>query len=155
MSERTGQCSCGGTRYKLTKDPMFTHVCHCSQCKRQTGTAFVTHVFIETAHFEPISGEIEPVDGPSTTGGGHQLFRCSTCQSALYSQYGGNEKLSLVKGGTLDDLGSITVGAHLWVEAKVPWIDIPPSVPAFHQNYEPAEVWAADALERRKNAGWG
>ena len=74
MSERTGQCSCGGTRYKLTKDPMFTHVCHCSQCKRQTGTAFVTHVFIETAHFEPISGKIERVDGPSTTGGGHQLF---------------------------------------------------------------------------------
>ena len=155
LSNRTGACSCKATRYKLTEDPMFTHVCHCSICKRHTGTAFVTHVFIEAEYITLEQGQVEAVDGQTGSGGDHLVYRCPDCQSALYSHYGGNRKIALVKGGTLDDPGSVTPGAHLWVEAKVPGIDIPPNVPAFSQNDVAAEVWPAAALERRKKGGWG
>ncbi len=155
MSERTGACSCKAIRYKLTEDPMFTHVCHCSICKRHTGTAFVTHIFIEAEYITLEQGQVEAVDAQTEGGGDHLVYRCPDCQSALYSHYGGNHKIALVKGGTLDDPGSVTPGAHLWVEAKVPWIDIPPNVPTFDQNYDAEVVWATEALARRKRGGWG
>ena len=71
MSGRQGGCSCKATRYRLTEEPMFTHVCHCSICKRHTGTAFVTHIFIESAHLEVTEGRVEAYAGQTGSGGEH------------------------------------------------------------------------------------
>lgn len=155
MGERLGGCSCNATRYRLTEEPMFTHVCHCSICKRHTGTAFVTHVFLETAYLEVIEGRAVPYAGQTGSGGEHWVHRCPACQTALFSHYAGNNQIALIKGGTLDDPGSVTPGAHLWVEGKVPWIEIPAGVPAFAQNYDAATVWPTAGFERRRKAGWG
>ncbi len=155
MVERTGHCSCKSIKYQLKAEPMFTHVCHCSICKRHTGSAFVTHVFIETEHLEILRGEVEAVPCATTSGGAHMLHRCPDCHSPLYSHYGGNARIAVLKGGTLDDPGSVAPGAHIWVEGKVPWITIPDDVPAFDQDYEAAEVWPESSFARRKRAGWG
>ena len=45
----TGGCACGGLRYRLAAPPMFVHCCHCIDCQRQTGSAFVINALIETA----------------------------------------------------------------------------------------------------------
>ena len=155
MSERQGGCSCKATRYTLTEEPMFTHVCHCSICKRHTGTAFVTHIFIEIAYLEVTEGRVEAYAGQTGSGSEHWVYRCPDCLSALYSHYAGNDEIALVKGGTLDDPASLPPGAHLWAENKVPWIEIPDGVPAFDQNYVAADVWPAASMERRRKAGWG
>ena len=65
---REGGCSCGEIRYRLTSDPLFTHCCHCLNCQRQTGSAFVINVLIETDRVELLAGEPQPVDVPR--GGG-------------------------------------------------------------------------------------
>ena len=118
MSERQGGCSCKATRYRLTEEPMFTHVCHCSICKRHTGTAFVTHIFIESAYLEVTEGRVEAYAGQTGSGSEHWVYRCPDCLSALYSHYAGNDQIALVKGGTLDDPASLAPGAHLWVETR-------------------------------------
>ena len=41
-----GGCACGEVRYRVTSDPLFTHCCHCLNCQRQTGSAFVINVLI-------------------------------------------------------------------------------------------------------------
>src|SRR5918999_1187460 len=43
-----GGCACGAVRYRLTSEPMFVHCCHCRDCQRQTGSAFVINALIET-----------------------------------------------------------------------------------------------------------
>jgi hypothetical protein len=43
-----GGCACGALRYRLTSAPMFVHCCHCRDCQRQTGSAFVINALIET-----------------------------------------------------------------------------------------------------------
>ena len=40
MAEIVGGCLCGQVRYSGTAEPMFTGVCHCKDCQRETGTAF-------------------------------------------------------------------------------------------------------------------
>ena len=46
--ELTGGCACGSIRYQLLDKPMFVHCCHCDDCQRLTGSAFVLNAIIET-----------------------------------------------------------------------------------------------------------
>ena len=54
---REGGCSCKAVRYRLTSDPLFAHCCHCLNCQRQTGSAFVINLLIETDRVELLPGE--------------------------------------------------------------------------------------------------
>ena len=48
----TGGCACGRIRYKLKNDPLIVHACHCRDCQRITGSAFVINIWIESKFVE-------------------------------------------------------------------------------------------------------
>ena len=54
---REGGCACGEVRYRLRSDPLFVHCCHCLNCQRQTGSAFVINLLIETDRVELLAGD--------------------------------------------------------------------------------------------------
>ena len=63
MTEKlSGGCACGAVRYALTSAPMFVHCCHCLDCQRQTGSAFVLNALIETDRIQLLSSHPEPSD---------------------------------------------------------------------------------------------
>ena len=86
--EREGGCSCGAVRYRLTSDPLITHCCHCLNCQRQTGSAFVINTLIEADRVELLAGVPEPVPVPRDDGSMQTIHRCPTCHVAVYSEYG-------------------------------------------------------------------
>ena len=63
-----GGCACGRVRYRLNAPPMFVHCCHCRDCQRQTGSAFVINALIETDRITILSGEVHPVAVPTDSG---------------------------------------------------------------------------------------
>ncbi len=63
-----GGCACGAVRYRLRSDPLFIHCCHCLNCQRQTGSAFVINLLIETDRVELLAGDPQPVDVPRDDG---------------------------------------------------------------------------------------
>jgi hypothetical protein len=65
---REGGCTCGEVRYRVTSDPLFVHCCHCLNCQRQTGSAFVINVPIETDRVELLAGDPQPVPVPRSGG---------------------------------------------------------------------------------------
>jgi hypothetical protein len=67
-SPREGGCACGQVRYRLTSDPLFVHCCHCLNCQRQTGSAFVVNLLIEADRVELLAGEPQPVPVPRSGG---------------------------------------------------------------------------------------
>ena len=73
---REGGCACGAVRYRLTSDPLFVHCCHCLNCQRQTGSAFVINLLIEADRLEVLAGEPEPVDVPRGSSQKQRIFRC-------------------------------------------------------------------------------
>jgi hypothetical protein len=84
-----GGCACGAVRYRLKSAPMFVHCCHCHDCQRQTGSAFVLNALIEADRVEVLSGETVPVSMPTDSGKPHLIYRCPKCQTAMWSEYGG------------------------------------------------------------------
>jgi hypothetical protein len=142
-----GGCSCGSVRYRLTSDPLFVHCCHCLNCQRQTGSAFVVNVLIETDRLELLAGEPQPVPVPRDAGDDQIVWRCPTCQVALFSRYG-SPRVRFVRAGTLDDPASVAPDVHIFTRSKLPWVVLPDSVPVFEVYYETNELWPAASLER-------
>jgi hypothetical protein len=146
----TGGCACGALRYRLASRPMFVHCCHCRDCQRQTGSAFVLNALIETARVERLAGETRGVAVPTDSGRPHEIHRCPVCQTAVWSHYGGRPALAFVRVGTLDDPRALPPDVHIYVRSKLPWIALPADVPAFSAYYDSKKLWPAESLERRK-----
>src|SRR5256712_8349759 len=142
-----GGCACGEVRYRLTSDPLFTHCCHCLNCQRQTGSAFVVNMLIEADRVELLADVPQPVDVPRDDGSKQRIFRCPTCQVAVFSEYGRPE-VRFVRGGTLDQPSGITPDVHIFTRSKLSWITLPDSAPAFEVYYDRKALWPAASLER-------
>jgi hypothetical protein len=145
--QREGGCACGAIRYRLASDPLFTHCCHCLNCQRQTGSAFVINVLIETDRVELLAGEPQPVAVSRDRGKPQEIWRCPTCQVAVFSQYT-SPRVRFVRAGTLDDPTSVTPDVHIYTRSKLPWVALPDSVPAFEAYYDTKTLWPAASLER-------
>jgi hypothetical protein len=145
-----GGCACGAVRYWLGSAPMFVHCCHCRDCQRQTGSAFVLNALIETDRVALLSGETAPYLMPTDSGRPHTVFRCRACGTAVWSEYGGVKALRFVRVGTLDDPAALTPDVHIYVRSKLPWVTLPAGVPAFEAYYDSKKLWPAASLERRR-----
>ena len=146
-TSRDGGCACGAVRYRLASDPLFVHCCHCLNCQRQTGSAFVINLLIEADRVELLAGEPQPVDAPRDDGSAQRIFRCPTCQVAVFSEYG-RADVRFVRAGTLDDPSGIAPDVHIYTRSKLSWIALPDSVPAFEEYYDMKALWPAASLER-------
>jgi hypothetical protein len=145
-----GHCACAAVRYRLTTEPMFVHCCHCLDCQRQTGGAFVINALIETDRIEVIAGAPMPVAVPTNSGRPHDIHRCPDCQTALWSNYGGRPSLRFVRVGTLDEPHTIVPDVHIFTRSKVPWVTLPEGTPAFEVYYDMATLWPKASLDRRR-----
>lgn len=151
MSGLEGGCACGEVRYRLTSSPIFVHCCHCLNCQRQTGSAFVLNMLIEASRVDLLEGTPTAVDVPREHGP-HQIFRCPTCHVAVWSVYGGRSEVLFVRAGTLDDPKAVSPDVHIYTRSKLPWVALPDGVPAFEAYYDPKTLWPPESLARRKAA---
>jgi hypothetical protein len=126
---------------------MFVHCCHCSNCQRQTGSAFVINLLVEADRVELLSGSPEAVDVPRDEGPEQRIHRCPECRVAVYSEYGWPELL-FVRGGTLDDPAAVAPDVHIFTRSKLPWVTLPDSVPAFDVYYDTQKLWPPASLVR-------
>jgi hypothetical protein len=147
VASREGGCSCGAVRYRLASDPLFVHCCHCLNCQRQTGSAFVVNLLIEADRVELVAGAPEAVEVPRDDGSKQKIHRCPDCQVALFSDYGRPEVL-FVRAGTLDDPRAVEPDVHIFTRSKVGWVALPASTPAFEVYYARHELWPPASLER-------
>ena len=145
-----GTCSCSRVRYRMSSRPLIVHCCHCRWCQRETGSAFVINALIESDRVEILSGEVEKIHTPSESGKGQDIFRCTECHVAVWSQYAGlGDKFSFVRVGTLDDPDAVPPDVHIFTESKQPWVLLPESVPSFPIYYNAKQVWSSESQARR------
>ena len=148
----SGSCSCGAIQYRLMSAPMFVHCCHCLDCQKQTGGAFAINGLIEADRVEILNGEPQAVSMPTDSGRPHIIYRCSNCQVALWSIYGGRQQVRFIRVSTLDEPHAIKPDVHIFTRSKVPWVGLPKDARAFDVYYETEKEWPAESFARRKAA---
>jgi hypothetical protein len=146
-----GGCACGAVRYVLSSEPLFIHCCHCLNCQRQTGSAFVINLLIEADRVGLPAQAPVPVDVPRDDGSVQRVFRCPACQVAVFSEYGWPE-VWFVRGGTLDDPTRVRPDVHIYTRSKVGWVILPDSTPAFEVYYDAKQLWPDESLRRLRAA---
>jgi hypothetical protein len=104
-------------------------------------------VLIEADRVEVLAGDPQPVSVPRSGGKKQKIWRCPTCEIAVFSQYT-TPKIRFVRAGTLDDPASVAPDVHIFTRSKLPWVTLPDSVPAFDVYYDTKKLWPAASLER-------
>ena len=151
MSERLeGGCACGAVRYRLKSLPMFTQACHCDDCRRQTGGAFVINALIETDRIDLTGAAPVAIPMPTDSGRPHDVYRCAACQTAVWSDYGRRPSLRFLRVGALDTPAALPPQAHIFTRSKLPWLKLPDDVPAFEIYYDMDKLWPPESLARRR-----
>lgn len=120
-----GSCLCESVRYAVSDEFLYSLNCHCSQCRRATGSAFKPFGGIERAKLRVTHG-----------GAGLMLFgdanghdaRCRSCGSLLYSLVRDGRYVHVTLG-TLLDSPSLVPTAHIFVGSKAPWFNIKDDLP--------------------------
>jgi len=110
-----GSCLCGEVRYTVADEFQYALICHCSQCRRATGSAFKPFGGIERAKLEVTGGPIR-IFGDVMTHDAH----CKACGSLLYSIVEEGTRAH-VTYGTLIDSPSLAPQAHIYVGSKASW----------------------------------
>jgi hypothetical protein len=70
---------------------------------------------------------------------------------AVFSEYTRPE-VRFVRAGTLDEPSTVTPDVHIYTRSKVPWVELPDSVPAFEVYYDSRTLWPPESLARLKAA---
>jgi hypothetical protein len=144
-----GGCDCGYLRYRLGKEPLVVHCCHCRWCQRESGAAFALNAVIESAQVTRLGGEPDLVATPSASGEGQTVARCPRCRVAIWSHYAGaGPLLAFVRVGTLDTPDVLPPDIHIYTSTKQPWLALPANVPAVPEYYAREQYWPYVSLAR-------
>jgi hypothetical protein len=123
-----GACLCGAVEYRVADAFRYAMNCHCSQCRRATGSAFKAFAGIERAELGLVRGAGQTlVFGEED--GAHDI-RCGRCGSLLYSVVREGAYVHVAMGTLMDD-PSIRPSAHICVGSKAPWHEITDDLPQF------------------------
>ena len=125
MSTLTGQCYCRAVTYEVEDAFSYALNCHCSNCRRATGSAFKPFGGISIDRIRVTDGAGNVMTHGDDTG--HDLH-CRTCGSLLYSVVR-DGAFAHVTLGTLNDPPSIRPSAHIFVGSKAPWYQITDDLP--------------------------
>lgn len=122
----SGGCMCGAVEYTVKDAFQYALNCHCSQCRRTTGSAFKPLAGINRPDLEVVRG----VDATMTYGdaGAAHDIHCRICGSLLFSVVREGAYVH-VPMGTLMDVPTIKPEMHIFVGSKAAWFDITDDLP--------------------------
>ncbi len=148
----TGGCYCGAIRYESDEPPVSAGICHCRECQRITGSAFLTVAGFSLTGFRYTKGN------PKLNRSSSILERCfcPDCGSSLHARYlvtlsedfASNPDSVWVSAGTLDNPEVVEMEYHYGVESQLPWVHFDDDLPHTRCDNDPNLI---NALSVAKN----
>jgi hypothetical protein len=125
-----GRCYCGDVHYAVLDEFIYAANCHCSNCRRATGSAFKPFAGIERKKLVVTKGRDKlkifgETDGNNT--------HCETCGSLLYSVVRDGAYVHVALGPLVDD-PTIRPIQHIFVGSKAPWFTITDDLPQYQEH---------------------
>ncbi|WP_064708963.1 GFA family protein [Rhizobium bangladeshense] len=110
MRIRTGSCLCGAVAYRVEGEPLRVGLCHCADCRKSSGSAFVFFALWPRSAFSH-SGEVSTFSGRSF---------CPACGSRLFCL---QKEAVEIRLGSLDNPPTDLEPNHeVWVKRRESWL---------------------------------
>ncbi len=123
--KRTGGCQCGAVRYECSDRAVALYVCHCSECRRQSASAFGMSLEVPREGLRLIAGTVKYWTRMADSGRRVNCAFCGTCGSRLWHERDGVEDTVIIKAGSLDQPVDFSEAIHIWTTRRLPGITIP------------------------------
>lgn len=115
-----GSCLCGTVSYEVA--PPFQKMihCHCSRCRKGTGTGHATNLIAGVAQFRWLSGDdvLARYDLPGAAS--FSKWFCSRCGSPLPRQ-ARSGPFMVIPAGSLDTPPPLAPSDHIYWGSRAPW----------------------------------
>jgi hypothetical protein len=122
---RTGRCQCGEVRYESVGDVVALYVCHCSECQKQSASAFGMSLEVPSAGLRVTRGTPKFWSRGTDTGKRIRCAFCPNCGSRLWHESEGPAATLTIKAGSLDEPVDIATAIHIWTCRALPGTIIP------------------------------
>jgi hypothetical protein len=110
VTVRTGGCLCGRVQYEVRGEPMRTGLCHCADCRKESGSVFATFAIWPRAAFSS-TGDVAVFQGRSF---------CPTCGSRLFNL--SDDEAEIRVGGLDVAPTALRPTSEIWVKRREPWL---------------------------------
>ena len=147
-----GGCQCGGIRYGFDCEPVVVYACHCTDCQKQSSSAFGISVWVPVQAFRLTCGELKFWVTQSDSGKTKQCAFCPDCGSRIYHLAQDQPEVLSLKGGTLDQARLIRPVGHIWTSSGHSWA-VPEGNKTVQFSREPDNFDDLIDLYARENSG--
>ncbi len=118
-----GGCQCGALRYEIAAPPLMIYACHCSNCQKQSGGAFVLSATVMEPSFRFTDGAPAKIEWTSDAGNQRYGLFCGDCGSRIANGQTPSIGVLSVRAGTFDDTSWLRPAGHIWIKSAQPWIE--------------------------------
>ena len=130
-----GSCLCGEVRFEYARSVTQVGMCHCSLCRKVSGTASNATIVVPETDFKWIAGE--ELRRVYTRPTGWKTTFCANCGSPL-PQTLRDSAAYWVPAGLLDDDPGLRIAGHIFVSSKAAWDEIAGDAPQFQEGVRKA-----------------
>jgi hypothetical protein len=130
----SGSCLCGAVRYEATGEPKrFVH-CHCSRCRKATGTGHASNLFLQPGALRWLAGEDRVRSFKVPEAKRFTNVFCESCGSRLPRQA---MDAVILPAGSLDGEAPMKPQGRIFYESRAAWSCGTEELPV-HAEYAPA-----------------
>jgi hypothetical protein len=126
-----GSCLCGGVQFELERVTGPFELCHCSRCRKVSGSAFIAGVGVHRRDFRFVCGQelVRTYDAPILDAPpAYRSSFCSRCGCPVPDPSSQAEWFEIA-AGLLDDDPQLRPERHIMVECKSAWYTIADALP--------------------------
>lgn len=134
-----GSCLCGEVELEITGPIKSIIHCHCSKCRKNSGTAFATNGFVSKKHFCILKGQ-DKLSRFETSPGKKRHF-CRVCGSPVYSESDSTAEYVRLRLGILDSDIEQRPQSHNFVDSKANWEDLDANLPRYSEHEPSRELF--------------
>lgn len=128
---RPGGCQCGAVRYEVTGEPGRLFACHCTECRKQSASAFGMSLEVRTSDLRLTKGTPRFWSRPTASGRTLRCAFCQECGSRLWHEAEPALAWLSVKNGSLDEPIAYDQAIHIWTRSRLAGFPLPDDRPSY------------------------
>ncbi len=126
----SGGCLCGAVRFQSTADPQVVGHCHCTDCRKSSGTGHCTHLVVPESAFT-VTGTVTFHERPADSGNIVSRGFCGICGSPIFSRNAAMPGVVFPRASVLDDPEIARPQMVVYASRAPSWDRVDPGLPAF------------------------
>lgn len=132
MPKFTGSCMCGNVKFEADGDPVFSGNCHCEDCRKTSGAAYSTFVFMNKEDVK-LTGKVSSYDHKADSGNVLTKHFCGNCGCPMYTENEVRPTMVGLRAGVINEHETVKPTVNVFTGNKIASTPLDPKLAAFEK----------------------